>query len=254
MHIQKIALIVFLLVSSLVFASGNDDNTVLLMHLNAEPWVDSSLGGEHGNATENADVDVDTTNKKWIASAHFDGDSGFLSYIDDVNWYFGTGNFTIDFWVRFDDLTNDQWFVSQQEDASNVWELFKLANASGNKLTMRFNLNGYQGLYQMTNAWSGVATNTWYHLTFIRNGIIGLIFIDGISQTLTEDTAFSTNDVGNISASLGIGFLDSVGGLGYLDGYIDELRISKGIARHTSNFTPPTKPYIETIKQVIVVE
>ena len=114
--------------------------------------------------------------------------------------------------------------------------------ASDNKLLIySTNSSGTtRGYYVMTSAWS-VSTGVWYHLAFVRTGASAKIFIDGVSQTLTENTAFGTNDVGNLATPLIIGAY-SDNSL-YLNGYIDELRISKGIARWTSNFTPSTEPY-----------
>ena len=93
--------------------------------------------------------------------------------------------------------------------------------------------------YHIPNA--GLVIDTWYHITYVRNGSNFYIFIDGDSTGLVELTAIGNNDLGNISAPLIIGN-DGAGGA-YISCYIDEFRISKGIARWTSNFTPPTSEY-----------
>jgi len=164
----------------------------------------------------------------------------FQSYVlspDSADWNFGTGNFTIDFWVRFASTDGDQILVSQWVDDSNWWAVDK---DNLLKPYMYFLIGGVvKGYYFMTSAWN-VAANTWYHLAFVRNGAVGLIFIDGVSQTLTEITAFGTNDVGDLAANLNIGMFKGMYGV---NGYIDEFRISKGLARWTVNFTPSTILY-----------
>ena len=125
-------------------------------------------------------------------------------------------------------------------DANNYWYIKKDTNANGNKLSLEFKATTVKGSYVMTSAWSGVAVDTWYHLEFVRSTTSAKIFIDGTSQTLTETTAFSTNDVGDLAAILTIGQQNSTS---YINGYVDEFRISKGIARHTANFTAPTRQY-----------
>jgi len=73
----------------------------------------------------------------------------------------------------------------------------------------------------------------------------GYIFINGIQQTLTVNTAFGTNSIGNLSIPLEIGRTIFEGVTTALNGYIDEVRISKGIARWTENFAVPASPYDE---------
>lgn len=169
-----------------------------------------------------------------------DGDSDYLNTLDSVDWYFGTGNFTIDFWVRFDNLTNRQRLVGQRVDGSNIWYVEKASAANDNKLQMAFTTGGVpKGVYTLTNPWA-VATDTWYHIEFARNGATALLFINGVSQAVTENTAFASNDVANLAAPLTIGQQNSTD---WVDGHMDEIRISKGIARHTANFDVPTAAY-----------
>lgn len=162
----------------------------------------------------------------------------YLTAADAGDWGFSTGDFTIDFWVNFSTVAGTQIIVAQYGGSlNNFWQV----ELVGGKLQMVFVVGGVtKGSYIMTSS-AGFSTETWYHLAFVRDSTTGLIFIDGVSQTLTENTAFSTNDVGDIASSLYIGQQGSSSG--YFDGYIDELRISKGVARWTIGFTPPAAAY-----------
>jgi hypothetical protein len=183
---------------------------------------------------------LDTAQKKFgSASLVLDGNSDYLTTPDHADWSFGTGDFTVDFWVRFSNITGAQSFVGQYESGTSSWYLVKDAN---HKLRLSFTAPGDVSVaeYLMSSAWS-VAANIWYHVAFERTTTTAKVFIDGVSQTLTETTAFGTNNTGNVAAVLDIGQIASGN---YLNGWIDELRISKGVARWSANFIPPTLPHI----------
>ncbi len=204
-----------------------DQYTVLLLHMDgadaSTTFTDSGNFSRFGGAC-----------------GLFDGTDDYCTLVDSDDWYFGTGDFTVDFHVRFNSLTNAAVFVGQYVDGTNYWYMQKGTNAAGNKLSMVFVSGGTSmGSYIMTSNWSA-STSTWYHIAFTKTAGIGYVFIDGVSQTLTESTAFSSNDVGNLAIVLAIG---GQNGGSYLNGWLDEFRVSKGIARWTAAFTPPTAQY-----------
>ena len=83
--------------------------------------------------------------------------------------------------------------------------------------------------------------NTWYHIAVVRENGTAKLYINGVH----EGTANSFSTPSN-SLNVVIGSMYSAEGDNHnwgLNGYIDEIRISKGIARWTSNFTPPDQPY-----------
>lgn len=82
--------------------------------------------------------------------------------------------------------------------------------------------------------------NTWTYVTFTRSGTSLYCFLDGIlQQTSTCDPATYTYSAGNFYMGYAIGDTSYTR---YFNGYIDDLRITKGIARYTQSFTPPTAP------------
>jgi hypothetical protein len=77
-----------------------------------------------------------------------------------------------------------------------------------------------------------VTTGQWYHVAFVRSGTTLTPYLDGVaSTTATTSATFTTS-----ATNLRVGRYWS----GDFDGYIDDLRITKGVARYTSNFTPTT--------------
>jgi hypothetical protein len=159
-----------------------------------------------------------------------DGNSDYVTVPDSTDWAFGTGDFTVECWVYYNG-TADHVHFSQRADASNYWYMdydtgkWKMAFVSGGTT---------QGQYEVSDT---LSTGQWYHVAWCRSSSTGLIFIDGVNQSLTELTAFSTNDVGDIGSVLTIG---SYNGGSFVNGYMDGIRITKGTCLYTADFTPPT--------------
>jgi len=219
------------------FAEGVDQYTKLLLHNDDTTFADSSSSS---HSVTNSGVQPDTVNKKFgTGSAYFQG-SSYLSIPDSNDWTFGTGDFTIDAWVKAKYGTGGKHIASQSADSSNYQQLWW--NASSGVLSMRWVTGGiYQGWIDTAGS-AGIAPNSWHHIAFVRNGSNALIFTDGVSMPLT--TVYPFGNIGDIAAAYVIGTDYFYGSpQEYWNGWIDEFRISKGVARWTSNFTPPTNPY-----------
>jgi len=214
-----------------------DSYLKFLTHLNGVDGATTDITAETGQTISlEGNAQLDTAQKAFgTASLLFDGTGDYASVPDSDNWSFGAGDFTVDFWIRF--AANTVFYISQSVDADNRWYInydgagvWNMIFASGGVTKGSYTLNGFTP-----------ALNTWYHMAFVRSGTTGKIFKNGVSQTLTENTAFGTNNVGNIAAVLYIGAYE--GGSATFNGWIDEPRISKGIARWTSDFSVPITEY-----------
>ena len=164
------------------------------------------------------------------ASGYFDGTGDYLAVADSADFYF-TGDFTIDFWWR-PAVTTEQCLLHQRTDANNHWSFYY----TGTALWFFANQVG-STVISISNNWTASA-NTWYHIEFSRENDTFRCFVDG-TQIGTSQT--DTTLMINYSNNLQIGAYNS--GEPYITGYLDELRISKGIARHTASFTPQTVQY-----------
>ena len=224
-----------------------DDYTKLLLHCRgtdaSTSFPDSSIKTPHV-VTAVANAQVDTSYSKFgSGSALMDGTGDWLSVPTSSDWRINTGDWTIDFWVRFTDISTTQYFVGQREDSSLAWYISKYADGGDDSNKLRWAFYGgappYHGTHQMTNTWSP-ANNTWYHLAFVRSGTTGYMFIDGVSQAVTTQSAFNSTMV-ELTASLTIG--NYATGTWGIIGNMDEFRVSKGIARWTADFDVPTAPY-----------
>ena len=222
---------------------GIDAYTKLMLHCdgtnNGTTFTDSSSEG--GNTahtvTANADVHTDTADKKFgTASAQFDGTGDFLSVPDSADWDLlgSSDSYTIDFWCNFTTQSSDRQMVEQYEDANNRWSL--VCNS-----TTGFVFKAYQNgstIVETPTMGTAVPSGTWMHIALVKNGNIYTIYKDGVATAATVDD--SSTDT--YSGSLRIGGYG--GSSNWFHGYIDELRLSKGVARWTANFTPPSTAYV----------
>jgi len=178
---------------------------------------------------------LDASVKKFgSASFYFDGDTT-LKAPKNYDFDLFSDDFTIDCWVRFDSLSANRAIVGSRYDGNNVWGIVWQTN----NVLMLFGALGGSNRFNWQCPWTP-SVDTWYHVAVVRDGSSCKMFIDGDSKTVTDyesgwGTWTSTN------ATLDIGLYGD--GTGIMYGYMDEFRISKGIARWTSNFTPPTSEY-----------
>lgn len=219
---------------------GIDSNTVLMLHCDgtdaSTTFTDSSATGH--TMTANGDVQIDTAQQKFgTASGLFDGTGDYLTTLDHADFTFGNGDFTIDFWYR-PAAVGKAMFYSQSTNGSTQINFYR--ESTDNKLYF-YVTNGGVFQAQYSTAWTPTV-NTWYHIALVRNGSTILIFIDGVSKSLTVINAIGTSTNPDFTGVVAIG-KDSFFNSYFINGWIDEYRVSKGIARWTSDFTPPTAAY-----------
>ena len=214
---------------------GIDSYTVLCMHL------DSSLTDSSASAhtVTNSNVTWDTTNKEFgTASASFNGTSSVLTSADSADWAFGSGDFTIDWWmINTADSGRMQAIITQAGDGGTnmSWGIYTYSDTD---IRVYYSTDGSSGPYLN---FSSVFPNSasFVHWALVRNGTSAMLFKNGTQVGGTQTLSGSLYDS---TYSLKIGSYSGSGNL-WFKGNLDEPRISKGIARWTSNFTPPTSAY-----------
>lgn len=162
----------------------------------------------------------------------------YLTVPDSADWAFGTGEFTIDFWVNFTAI-GPTTFYEQFVDSSHYIVLDYRSFTS----TWEFFITNGTTTANYTFPWSP-AMGTWYHIALVRSGSTTIsIYVNGTALTPTILTPISINPVPDFAAIVYIGVNFNGSLANYFNGYIDEYRISKGIARWRDNFTPPSVAY-----------
>lgn len=163
----------------------------------------------------------------------------------------GTADFTIDGWFYLStaalstnmvifDFGNDQSSFSGPGANSGI----QLRAANGGPASGFLNLPAVMGWIGLNNAPGlTLSPNTWYHFAVVRAAGTGMLFLNGALQGQTAPNSW-VNYVFPATPSLAA-FGSSATFVGsYNPGFLDEIRVTKGLARWTSNFTPPTGPSI----------
>lgn len=219
-----------------------DTYTKLMLHCDGTD-ASTTFTDEIGKTvTAVGNAQLDTAQKKFgTAAILLDGTGDYATVPDNDDWNFGSGDFTIDFFIRWTgSVPTNQVFFSQATDGAGGTTQYMRLRKNSNNLTFTVIDTGAVEVVNFSNSFSP-SVDTWYHLMVVRNGSTWMVFIDGIkgSTTATSATAYP-----NYSGVFSIGTLLQNGSTSEdVNGWIDEFRISKGIARYTANFTPPTAAY-----------
>lgn len=220
-------------VSLLLHMDGSNDSTT---------FTDSSSNvftlTTYGNAK------ISTAQKKFgSASGVFDGNGDYLTTSSNAAFNFGTGDFTVETWVRLN-----------ATDGYNTFASYLNAGGTVTGTNMGWVLEYYTGLGFRFFFYSGAtpyiasnsaspSVNTWYHLAAVRNSGTMTLYVDGVGGT-GASANYTINNPASVSLNIGRLFASgSSTDTRFVNGYIDELRITKGVARYTAAFTPPSGPF-----------
>jgi hypothetical protein len=169
-----------------------------------------------------------------------------LAIPDSSDFDFGTGDFTIDGWLDPSATSGFRRLIaagSHADGANNMW-FFGFGDGWGGGVKLNF---GYYNGGGYTESLSDALTanlGTWYHWAVVRSGQYIYYFWNG-TKVGTWNMGASVNiNSGSTGLIVGARYYTNPSDIvEYENGYIDELRVSKGIARWTADFTPPTAAY-----------
>jgi len=175
------------------------------------------------------DAKVSTAQFKYgTGSISFDGTSDYIKILKNATLLnFGSGDFTVETWVRFNTVGADQAILGSDGTTGAYDILYR----TGVGLV----IGRYNTAFDSNFSWSP-SINTWYHIAWCRSGSSLRAFVDGVQIGSTATNTNAYNGGTNYSV---IGASDA-SNTRSLNGFLDDLRITKGYARYTSNFTPPT--------------
>ena len=193
---------------------------------------------------------LSSTQKKFGATSIYVADGIELSSSDGFNM--GTGDFTMEAWFYFTDFSQsyalfDQW-DSSGSTRHQIW-MGKTSSGTAGRLSWY-----YAGTSVFHSANPAVSTGAWTHIALVRHSGTLKIYINGTADSNTQ------SHTGQFGRTAGMAFGDQLSGgaSGRAQYYLDDLRITKGLARYTSNFTAPTSAHLtsggDSFKQVIVNE
>lgn len=230
-----------------VSTDPNFANVSLLLHMDgtngSTTFTDSS--GTPKTVTPIGGAAISAAQSKFGgASGFFDGDGDRLSIPDSDAFWLGSGDYTVEAWLYVTTINTQGGgaFFSQSAsviDNANRQFAFSV-NSSG--LDVYWTTNGASDQSHTFSA--TVPQNQWAHVAFSRASGVLRAYLNGVQvgSNLSHAVTYFNSTAPVYVGSFGNYFVD---GYGFLDftGYIDELRITKGVARYTANFTPPAAPF-----------
>jgi len=173
------------------------------------------------------------------ASGFFNAEGNVITAPDNVDFDMAAGNFTIETWLYTTVANQTQFIMWRGNNAGqNDSSAFGLQITSLNKLQFAFveDAGTFPGNTTAIISTGSISQNTWTHVAAVRNGDTITLYINGTSDG-TANVAGKT--MRNISNLLKIADYKTAGDLEF-KGYLDDLRITKGKALYTANFTAPT--------------
>ena len=179
----------------------------------------------NGNTTQGTFSPFSVGAGEW--SNYFDGSGDYLSFTGSSALQFGTGDWTVEFWVYMSSLPTQSTILDLRGSASAIPVVF-------NVFSTKFSF--YNGSAIDTSGITPVA-NTWYHVAYVKSSGTTNIYVNGTSYASVADSVNYNTGTGTIMIGRG----QDVAAY-YLTGYISNLRVVKGTAVYTSNFTPSTTP------------
>jgi len=205
------------------------NNVSLLLHGNgtngSTTITDNSPTPKTVTAVGNAQIST-AQSKFGGASIAFDGNGDAISTGSSTAFDLSNANWTIEFWHN----------STSYSGANNV--LVNVFNSNTDKIIIA-TIGTAGNIYYLLNGnvkiatSSTVATGQWSHIALVRAGAVTTLYRDGFSLGTTTDTPTSSSKLFEVGRDVAA----------FFHGYIDDLRITKGVARYTSNFTPPTLPF-----------
>jgi hypothetical protein len=203
-------------------------NTSLLLNFTNAGIIDNAM---LNNLETVGNAQISTAQSKFGGSSmFFDGTGDYLLTPVNSTFTFGTGDFTIEMWIYTLNVTNTVFLLDSRQAAGTAGPYACLMIPAGG--TLQWFVNGAAQIGPI----GSVPINTWAHVAVCRSSGVTKMYLNGTNigspYTDTNNYSYITQTIfgGNSFAFTSNNF----------PGYIDDLRITKGYARYTANFTPPT--------------
>ena len=224
-------LAILLALSAPAGAAVDDSYTNSLLHFTgadgSTTFIDES--GKTWNAPSQAQIKTDNY-KFGSASAYFDG--GFIETPNSADFEPGAEPFTIDFWIFPLSAGNNTYLAGKSNPNAEQGYDIRLHDY---KIQVR-GVNGWS--VNLANGLPSVNTGSWNHIAVSSTASTVYLFINGLSKGSCDRGTIASRDI-----PFRLGYTTDFEGTAF-NGYMDEFRFSKGVARWTTNdFTPPPQPY-----------
>jgi hypothetical protein len=216
----------------------------LLLH--ADGNTNDSSSYSYTLTSVNGTVGYNTNAKFGASSFSFSGNGSSGNYLETAklsSFMFGTNNFTIEFWFYPTSVTQANHLVGNFNTneggitTNNDWYI-SLASTAYVNFYFAYNGTSFVSTFAGSHA---VSVNTWYHYALVRNGSVFTGYLNGQQDgTLTSSASL---DNGTSTQYFNVGCSGVNQTTAPFNGLMDDIRVTNGFARYTTNFTPPTSAF-----------
>jgi hypothetical protein len=218
---------------------GLDSFVVALLHFDGPDGgvgFPDATGKRNWAAANSTQLDADYF-RFGISSGLFGTAHDYITTPDHADFAFGTNEWTIDFW--FKTAMTGQGFIWYQGAADGTSTTVALMiRMNGTKISFTPDYQNYSSNHWIEST-AAVNDNAWHHCACLRQGTVFRLYIDGVATgTPWDGSTYSMLDSNqpNYIGTMGPTYNKFIG-------WLDEFRVSKGIARWTANSNPPGLPY-----------
>ena len=159
-------------------------------------------------------------------SGYFDGTGDYLNVGNNTVLRAGTGDFTFESWVYSNGVAGSEFIADFGSSNVNGWGLYD-EGAGGN---LQFRIADVDRI-----AVAPLVARAWSHVAIVRSGTTATLYVNGISVGSYGSAGTNLDYTGN-------SYIGTQVGSNIMNGYLSDVRLVKGTAVYTSNFTPPTAP------------
>ena len=219
-----------------VLASGtidsNDGTYIYIDGQGTGTFVEADSQTTGKAVTANGDAQLDTDEKKFgVSSLLLDGTGDYLSLAGSSDFGFGTGDFTVEAFIRPSSVASGTKVIADLRSTSGT--VAGLLVLSGSVVEFQ-SANGAGSITGSTT----LSANVFYHVAVVRESGVTKLYLNGSQEgsNLTDTTDYGSSRALFIGANFN--------GSAEFSGHIDEFRVSKGLARYTGTFTPTTSEFV----------
>ena len=220
----------------------------------------TDLSDRGNTVTFGGDAEISTAQSKFGGSSlSLDGNGDYVDLPQATN-QFVSEDFTIEFWFRINSGAGSETvglFGSYYTGGGGKGMLMQ-SSATYNQVFFQWMYGSGSGtdwayLNQTQGTRTALSNNTWYHVAVTRSGNTWRLFLNGTQ----EDSVTQSDQLTDSGSTTRLGNYGPSGSASHgLNGYIEDFRITRGVARYTSNFTAPTSAHPTStgdVNKVVVV-
>lgn len=218
--------------ANVVLLAGNDnaaDGTATFLDQSNSAHVITGVG--------NVQYDSAQAPTGMTTSMLYDGTGDYQTIPDSDDWNLGSGDFTLEQWVRMSTLDyffSGPWTINP--GSNNGWVFF--FDNAGKTLNLTATADGSTAATPISKAWNP-SVDTWYPIAVTRSGTTFELYVSGTSL----GTATSSIAIANVTTVMNLATTAALDAVGLaLTGWFGPVRLTKGVARYSGNYAVPSLP------------